>query len=125
VAGFIGDANLVEAVVETVEGDRLVARVGDARIMARCQGWERPGGTLTICVRPERVRVAAAGGQAGGLSGRVEGPAFSGSLVKYRLAVSGLRLHAAVPYAHGARLFEVGDAVAVLWEGSQAVTVPS
>jgi spermidine/putrescine transport system ATP-binding protein len=125
VAGFIGDANLVDAVVETVEGDRLVARAGAGRVRARCRGWERAGSALTICVRPERVRVAAAGEQPDGLPGRVEDRAFSGSLIKYRVAVLGFRLHAAVPYAHGARLFEVGDAVAVGWDGSQAVTVPS
>jgi hypothetical protein len=30
-----------------------------------------------------------------------------------------------VPYAHGTLLFEVGDAVAVGWDGNQAVTVPA
>ena len=126
VAGFIGDANLVEAVVEGIDGDGLVAaRVGDARVRARRRGDERAGARLTLCVRPERVRVGRPDGRADGLVGRVEDRAFSGSLVKYRLAVSGLRLHAAVPYAHGTALFEVGDAVAVGWDGDQAVTVPA
>jgi spermidine/putrescine ABC transporter ATP-binding subunit len=125
VAGFIGDANLVEAVVEAVDGDGLVARVGDAQVRARRQGWERAGARLTICVRPERVRVARPDGPADTLVGRVEDRAFSGSLVKYRLALPGLRLHAAVPYVHGTALFEVGDAVAVAWDGDQAVTVPA
>jgi len=125
VAGFIGDANLMEAVVEAVDGDGLVARVGDARVRARRQGWERVGTGLTVCVRPERVRLTRADGRPGVLAGRVEDRAFSGSLVKYRLAVPGLRLHAAVPYVHGTPLFEVGDAVAVAWDGDQAVTVPA
>ena len=126
VAGFIGDANLVEAVVEGIDGDGLVAaRVGDARVRARRRGDERAGARLTLCVRPERVRVGRPGGRADGLVGRVEDRAFSGSLVKYRLAVSGLRLHAAVPYTHGTLLFEVGDAVSVGWDGDQAVTVPA
>jgi ABC-type Fe3+/spermidine/putrescine transport system ATPase subunit len=125
VAGFIGDANLVEAVIEGVEGDGLVARVGDARVRARRQGWERVGARLTVCVRPERVRVTRSDGEASGLAGRVEDRAFSGSLVKYRLAVRGLRLHAAIPYVHGTPLFEVGDQVAVGWDGDQAVAVPA
>jgi spermidine/putrescine transport system ATP-binding protein len=125
VAGFIGDANLVEAVVEGLDGDGLVARVGDARVRARRRGEERAGARLTLCVRPERVRVGRPDGRADGLVGRVEDRAFSGSLVKYRLAVSGLRLHAAVPYVHGTPLFEVGDEVAVGWDGDQAVTVPA
>jgi spermidine/putrescine transport system ATP-binding protein len=125
VAGFIGDANLVEAVVEAVDGDGLAARVGEARIRARREGWERDGARLTVCVRPERVRVSRPDGRQDALVGRVEDRAFSGSLVKYRLAVAGLRLHAAVPYVHGTALFDVGDAVAVGWDGSQAVTVPA
>jgi ABC-type Fe3+/spermidine/putrescine transport system ATPase subunit len=124
VAGFIGDANLVEAVVEGVDGDCLVARAGDARVRARRQGWERVGAPLTVCVRPERLRVTPPDARSDGLAGRVEDRAFSGSLVKYRLAVPGLRLHAAIPYAYGTPLFEVGDQVAVTWDGDQAVTVP-
>jgi spermidine/putrescine transport system ATP-binding protein len=125
VAGFIGDANLVEAVVEAIDEDELVARVGEARVRARRQGWERDGTRLTVCVRPERVRVTPPDGRLDALLGRVEDRAFSGSLVKYRLAVPGLRLHAAVPYLHGTVLFDVGDTVAVGWDGDQAVTVPA
>jgi ABC-type Fe3+/spermidine/putrescine transport system ATPase subunit len=94
-------------------------------VRARRLGGEQAGSRLTLCVRPERVRLNRADGSADGLVGRVEDRAFSGSLVKYRLAVAGLRLHAAVPYAHGTLLFEVGDAVAVGWDGNQAVTVPA
>jgi len=125
VAGFIGDANLVEGVVEAVDGDGVVARVGTDRVRARRQGEPRPGAAVTICVRPERVRVTPAAAAREALAGRVEDRAFSGSLVKYRLAVGGLRLHAAVPYAHGTVLFEVGDHVAAAWDGDQAVTVPA
>ena len=103
VAGFIGDANLVEGVVEAVDGDQLVARVGDVRVRARRQGREPVGTELTVCVRPERVRVARPDGRGGVLAGRVEDRAFSGSLVKYRIAVPGLRLHAAIPTSTGPR----------------------
>jgi hypothetical protein len=54
---------------------------------------------------------------------RVEDRAFSGSLVKYRLAAGGLRLHAAVPYRNGTPLFQVGDEVLAGWESPQAVVV--
>ena len=125
VAGFIGDANLMEAVVEAVDG----------------AGWSRgsatpasgPGaraGSTSAPGSPSASGPSGSGsprpdGPADALAGRVEDRAFSGSLVKYRLAVPGLRLHAAVPYVHGTPLFEVGDAVAVAWDGDQAVTVPA
>jgi hypothetical protein len=55
---------------------------------------------------------------------RVEDRAFAGSLLKYRLAGAGVRLHAAVPYVNGTPLFEIGDQVTAGWEPLQAVVVP-
>jgi ABC-type Fe3+/spermidine/putrescine transport system ATPase subunit len=130
VAGFIGDANLVDGTVEALDGDLVTVRVGAVPVRARRQGWERAGAPVALCVRPERVRLAPAGGGrgadggAGTLPARVEERAFSGSLVKYRLLAGDLRLHAAVPYAHGTRLLEVGEAVQAGWDWEQAATVP-
>ncbi|HET8679757.1 MAG TPA: TOBE domain-containing protein, partial [bacterium] len=57
--------------------------------------------------------------------GRVEDRAFSGYVVKYRLAVDDLRLHAAVPYQSGTPLHQVGDEVTAYWDPQQAVVVAS
>jgi len=124
VASFIGDANLVDGVAEGLEAEAVVVRTGRALVRARRLGWERPGQALTICVRPERVRVDGRLDRPGTLPARVEERAFSGSMVKYRLAAAGLRLSAAVPYQHGTPLFEVGTEVAAGWETAQAVAVP-
>ncbi|MDR7486991.1 MAG: ABC transporter ATP-binding protein, partial [Armatimonadota bacterium] len=82
VANFIGDANLIDGVVEGIEDDVLVVRAYDALVRARRQGWEQWGRPVTVCVRPERVHVAAMGT---GLPALVEDRAFSGLVVKYRL----------------------------------------
>jgi spermidine/putrescine transport system ATP-binding protein len=124
VANFIGDANLIDGVTESVDADAVVVRAGALRVRARRLGWERPGQPVTVCVRPERVRVEASLDLPTVLSGRVEERAFSGSLVKYRLSAGGLRLHAAVPYVNGTRLFPVGEIVAAGWDAAQAVVVP-
>ena len=126
VANFIGDANLIDGVVESVDGEAVMVRAGAHTVSARRQGWERPGQSVTVCVRPERVRIAGASGDAppgAPLHGRVEDRAFSGYLVKYRLAIDGLRLHAAVPYISGTSLYQVGEVVAASWDPHQAVTV--
>jgi spermidine/putrescine ABC transporter ATP-binding subunit len=125
VANFIGDANLIDGVTESVEGDAVVVRAGALRVRARRLGWERAGQPVTVCVRPERVRVEATLDLPTVLPGRVEERAFSGSLVKYRLAAGGLRLHAAVPYVNGTPLFPVGEVIAAGWDAAQAVVVPS
>jgi spermidine/putrescine transport system ATP-binding protein len=125
VANFIGDANLLDGVVEQVEAGVVVVRAGDITLRARPLGAETAGALVTVCVRPERVRVDETLDLPTVVAMRVEDRAFSGSLVKYRLAAPALRLHAAVPYVNGSRLFEVGDAVAAGWEPRQAVVVPA
>ncbi|MDQ7849478.1 MAG: ABC transporter ATP-binding protein [Armatimonadota bacterium] len=124
VAGFIGDANLIDGVVEGLDGRTVTVRAGEVRVRAQRQGWERPGGPLTVCVRPERVRLDVAG-TANGLRARVEERAFSGHLVKYRLSAGPLRLQAAVPYLRGMPLFEIGREVQAGWDPEQAVPVPA
>ncbi len=133
VANFIGDANLIDGTVEALEGEAVAVRAGRLRVRARRQGWERAGQAVTVCVRPERVRVGdaapVAGAEAGGvpgadtLRGRIEDRAFSGYVVKYRLVIDGTRVHAAVPYLGGTTLRQVGDEVAISWDPAQAVTV--
>jgi ABC-type Fe3+/spermidine/putrescine transport system ATPase subunit len=124
VASFIGDANLLDGVVERVEASVVVVRAGDLRLHARRLGPEVSGEAVTLCVRPERVRVDATLDLPTVVALRVEDRAFSGSLVKYRLAAPALRLHAAVPYLNGSRLFDVGDEVAAGWDPPQAVILP-
>ena len=124
VANFIGDANLIDGVAESVDGDAVVVRAGALRMRARRLGWEQAGQPVTVCVRPERIRVEAKLDLPTVLVGRVEDRAFSGSLVKYRLAAGGLRLHAAVPYVNGTPLFPIGEEVAAGWDPLQAVIVP-
>ncbi len=46
------------------------------------------------------------------------------SLVKYRPAAGGLRLHAAVPYVNGTPLFPIGEEVVAGRDPLQAVIVP-
>jgi hypothetical protein len=57
------------------------------------------------------------------LRGRVEDRAFSGYVVKYRLAVGDLRMNAVVPYLNGTLLHQVGDEVTAHWDPQQAVVV--
>jgi ABC-type Fe3+/spermidine/putrescine transport system ATPase subunit len=122
VANFIGDANLIDGAVEGLEDGAVVVRAGPLRARARRQGWEQVGTALTVCVRPERVRVAA-GPSSDGPRWRIDDRAFSGYVVKYRLRLDEMRLQAAVPYANGTALYAVGDEVVATWDAAQAVAV--
>jgi spermidine/putrescine ABC transporter ATP-binding subunit len=123
VAHFIGDANLLDGVVERLEDEAVVVRVGRVAVRARRQGWEQVGSRLTVCVRPERVRMDSSMTQPDALRGRVEDRAFSGYVVKYRLAVGDVRMNAVVPYLNGTLLHQVGDEVTAHWDPQQAVVV--
>jgi spermidine/putrescine transport system ATP-binding protein len=62
VAGFIGTANLLEATVESVCGERAVVRLADDRRAEVPTGSLSfaPGAGAVVMVRPERIRLAAA-----------------------------------------------------------------
>ncbi len=62
VAGFIGDANLLSATVESVRGERAVVRLaGDRRAEVPTDRAQfAPGAGAMVMVRPERIRLAAA-----------------------------------------------------------------
>ncbi len=123
VANFIGDANLIDGVVDGLGDGTVSVRAGRLRVLARRQGWEQIGNRLTVCVRPERIRVGAATDASAALHGRIEDRAFSGYVVKYRLAIDDLHLNAAVPYQSGTPLYQIGDEVAARWDPEQAVVV--
>ncbi len=124
VAHFIGDANLVDGIVESANAEEVQVRVEAVRLWARRGGWERPGQPVTLCVRPERVRIGVHLECASVLAARVEERVFAGQMVKYRLTAGTVRLQAAVPYARGTTLFDVGEEVSAGWEPLQAMVVP-
>ncbi len=62
VAGFIGSANLLPAVVERLDGRQAVVRLaGDQRIEVPIgHGEFSPGGSGVVMLRPERIKLTAA-----------------------------------------------------------------
>ena len=123
VASFIGDANLLDGAVEHVEAGVVVVRAGGIVLRARPLGPSAAASRDRAC-GPEWVQVGEKLDLPTVVTMRVEDRAFSGSLVKYRLATPALRLHAAVPYLNGSRLFEVGDEVAAGWSPAKPAVVP-
>jgi ABC-type Fe3+/spermidine/putrescine transport system ATPase subunit len=93
VAGFIGRANFLPAVVESAQGGRLVCRLaGGARWEARGAGaTAQPGAPVRLMVRPEGVRIlpGAGGGDGAGVGGRVLDRRFAGAVSFYRVDVDG------------------------------------
>ena len=82
VADFIGDANLVEARIETVQGDEALVRFGEVERRLPARGLQP--GAVKLAIRPEAIRIARNGG-AGLLQAEVLKATYLGSHMEYTL----------------------------------------
>jgi spermidine/putrescine transport system ATP-binding protein len=117
VADFIGSLNALELRVDEVDGELAVMRFGDGeRLAVHATPEAARGATVRVAVRPERIRVAAAGAAApvGGslLRGTIAEIVFLGPLTQFHVDTTAGRL---VSY----RMDD--DAAARLHEGGQVV----
>ena len=88
VADFIGRANLVKATVRAREGGFTTVDCGLGRIV--CAQRDVPlGGEVTLCIRPEFIRLAAGEGAAGKnvVNGRIESLVFIGEAYEAEIRV--------------------------------------
>jgi spermidine/putrescine transport system ATP-binding protein len=89
VADFIGSLNALDFTVDEVAGGRLLSRVsGSERLVVDGNG-HRPGESLKLAIRPERVRIDVAGRPAPEDGSRLEGVVaevvYLGSLTQFHV----------------------------------------
>jgi spermidine/putrescine ABC transporter ATP-binding subunit len=92
VANFIGTSNLVTARVTAIEEGMIVGQVGNNNLRARIDGRSPVvDGTVTLCIRPERVDLiengAAPANGASVVNGTVSEYFFHGSVVRVAVDV--------------------------------------
>jgi len=92
VAQFIGETNMIDGIVESMDGRWYVADAGGiGRIAISDPRGYRVGDRVTLTVRPERLRIAPQGsagdGEANVFEGRVDESVYSGFLSKYYVRV--------------------------------------
>src|SRR5262245_32957409 len=74
VADFIGSLNALELRVDEVVGEYGVMRLGEGqRLVVALPPGVRPGASIRVAVRPERIRIAAAGEPAADSGSRLDG----------------------------------------------------
>ncbi|HXG16630.1 MAG TPA: ABC transporter ATP-binding protein [Calidithermus sp.] len=127
VSDFIGDSNLLDATVEAGGDGPLALRTADG---LRLRAPRRPGVTagqrVTLAVRPERVRLLAAGEPAADntVGGTIDSANFQGTAVLYRIACdSGRRLLALEPNDRGGGIRPVGTRVRAGWSTDDGVVL--
>ncbi|OIJ91122.1 spermidine/putrescine ABC transporter ATP-binding protein [Streptomyces sp. MUSC 14] len=92
VANFLGTSNLIEAEVDTENGDDIVLTSGGGRLVlpkARCSAPAKAGGKVLVGIRPEKISLTHAD-DAGGipegrnrLTGRIADASFIGVSTQY------------------------------------------
>ena len=92
VANFLGTSNLIEAEVDTRNGDDIVLKAGDGRLVlpqARCSAPATAGGKVLVGIRPEKIALTHAD-DAGSipegrnrLTGRIADASFIGVSTQY------------------------------------------
>ena len=87
VADFLGTSNMVPVTVHRT-GEEVVARAGDASFrIARSGSAVADGATMTMFIRPEKIRLGANGGDGNVFSGAVREVFFSGNAVRIDLDI--------------------------------------
>jgi iron(III) transport system ATP-binding protein len=96
VARFIGQANLIDAVVASV-GDRLteIDIAGQRHTVHWVQPALRPGQTVTAVVRPEALAIVAGEKAEGGLAGVIASCTYLGDKCEYAVDLGGIPVQVA------------------------------
>ena len=112
VADFIGDTNIIEGLVA-------------GGVLTVAAGWGMPvaaaAGVGAVAVRPERVRLGAAG--TGLVDGVVDEVNFLGDAVLLRVGVAGASILVRAPRATEAGLLALGGRVGLAWGLEDAVVL--
>jgi len=130
---FIGESNVFPAVVRSfADGHLQVSGPGASALRLRSERAQLAGETVTLMVRPERIRLAAAEGSDGcaaeapnRIPGRIEEIAFLGDTVRYYVRIDADYVFSAKELTAGtvARA-QVGDAVSLVFDKDSVIALP-
>jgi putrescine transport system ATP-binding protein len=129
VADFIGEVNLIEGrVVEAGSGGTLIASASAGKLRAAPSSAAKPGDTVWVALRPEKVRIAPAppGTAENCVAGQVASIGYLGDLSVYKVQLDdGFVMKAAI--ANVTRLIERpigwGDRVWLSWAPEAGVVL--
>ncbi|GGF39561.1 polyamine-transporting ATPase [Aliidongia dinghuensis] len=120
VADFLGDTNFFSGRIANVAGDRCLVSLGEHRVEAMLSDGLAAGAEVVVAVRPERMRLLAAG--AGGIEGRLTDVIYLGAARRsvVRLA-DGEYFATQPPNEAGAPGPAIGEAVGLAWDPRHAI----
>jgi ABC-type Fe3+/spermidine/putrescine transport system ATPase subunit len=123
VASFIGRTNLLEARIARRHGTHALAEVGELRFEIAAGPEMQPGTAVTLSLRPERIALSGAGGEAAGsCAATVSEVEFLGADTLYRMRLDDGRILLVQTLASAAPLAR-GSHVALAWEADAAMPI--
>jgi putative spermidine/putrescine transport system ATP-binding protein len=113
VGRFLGEANILQASVDSIAGDVATLRAGTLALRARMRDAITVGQRVSLFVRPERVAIGDTGGNR--VEGRVRRVSFLGNIVRYQVEVTALMRVEVDVQNLGRKAHAVGDPIALGW----------
>jgi len=130
VAGFVGVSNLLQARVASREASRLRLVVeGFERLMAPILDGVSEGQTVTVTVRPEKIRMRArpntASDDAASARGKIVDVSYGGAFTRYTVKVGGTELAVLEQNEGAGPSAAMGEEVWISWPCEQSVILGS
>ena len=128
VADFLGESNLLEGMVESVDGAEVDVKLAQdgGRARATLHAPLAAGSKVRVMVRPQNIAVRAEHAEFNAVRGKVLDSMITGSLTKLYVAspVGGDPLVLCYPTSAGDAPHAIGDDVTLHWKRSDAVALP-
>ena len=128
VADFLGESNLLEGTVQSVDGDEAQVNLsqGGGRARATMFAPLAAGSKVRVMVRPQNISVRPAGAEFNAVSGKVLDSMITGSLTKlYVASPAGHEpLVLCYPTSAGDARHAIGDDITLHWSCGDAVALP-
>lgn len=125
VADFIGQANVVPAMLEELDGEKARVRLGETSF--RVQTLEKKeygkGKAVSLVLRPECLALAYPG--EGQVDCVVRQTVFGGDRMEYHVEVDGETVLVTENFFPGMKIFQPGDTAGLLFDPSLIVALPS
>ncbi|MBN8215337.1 MAG: ABC transporter ATP-binding protein [Spirochaetes bacterium] len=121
-AEFIGETNLIIGKVRALEGPIAVIDTPQGLWRVRADAPPAPGTSLTLALRPERIRLSR-GDPTAFLQARVEDLIYTGSQTRVFLRTEGGLLQATALEAHG-RQYRKGMTLGLSWNDNDPWIIP-
>jgi spermidine/putrescine transport system ATP-binding protein len=113
VANFIGETNILESTVTSVQGTTLRCALSSGLVESSSDHPVRPGDTVKLSLRPEKIRLLPSS-EKGNLSGQIIETIYLGTDTTYKIQAGKLLLDARDPNAlSGSSRFKPGDNVSL------------